>query len=118
MKTNMRSNLIQTCLLATVLFALPAVVQAQFNYTTNNGAITITGYTGSGGDVTIPDNINGLPVTIIGAGAFMNQFGVGSVTIPDSVTNIGNSAFQTCFMSTVVIGNGVIGIRIPLSPPL
>jgi len=29
-----------------LLLTLPAVVQAQFNYTTNNGTITITGYTG------------------------------------------------------------------------
>ena len=46
-----------------MLLALPAPVQAQFNYTTNNGTITITGYTGSGGAVTIPSTINGLPVT-------------------------------------------------------
>jgi len=31
-----------------------AVVQAQFNYTTNNGTSTITGYTGTNNDVTIP----------------------------------------------------------------
>jgi hypothetical protein len=34
MNINIRRSLIQTCLLAAVLFALPAVVQAQFNYTT------------------------------------------------------------------------------------
>ena len=38
----------------------------EFNYTTNNGTITITGYTGPGGAVTIPSTINGLPVTSIG----------------------------------------------------
>jgi hypothetical protein len=31
-------------------------------YYTDNGTITITFYTGSGGDVTIPSTINGLPV--------------------------------------------------------
>jgi len=41
-------------------------VQAQFDYTTNNGAITITGYTGPGGAVVIPGTINGLSVTRIG----------------------------------------------------
>jgi hypothetical protein len=41
-----------------------------FNCTTNNGAITITKYTGPGGAVTIPDTINGLPVTSIGDSAF------------------------------------------------
>lgn len=32
-----------------LLLALPAVVQAQFTFTTNNGTITITRYTGPGG---------------------------------------------------------------------
>ena len=53
-------------LLPLLLLALPAVVQAQYTYTTNNGAITITGYTGPGGAVTIPSMTNGLPVTSIG----------------------------------------------------
>ena len=55
------------------LLALPVVVQAQFTFTTNNGAITITGYTGTGGDVTIPSSTNGYPVTVIGSGAFMRK---------------------------------------------
>ena len=50
-------------LLPVLLLALPAAVQAQFTYTTNKGTITITGYTGPGGGVTIPSTITGLPVT-------------------------------------------------------
>ena len=57
-------------LLLLVLLMLPAVVQAQFDYTTQNGTITITGYTGPGGAVAIPATINGLPVTSIGGYAF------------------------------------------------
>ncbi len=53
-----------------LLLALPVVVQAQFTYTANNGTITITGYSGPGGAVTIPSAINGLPVTSIGSEAF------------------------------------------------
>jgi hypothetical protein len=54
-----------------LLLTLPAVVQAQdYTYTTNNGAITITGYAGSGGAVTIPRTIDGRPVTSIGGSAF------------------------------------------------
>src|SRR6267154_2382750 len=48
-----------------LLLAVPAVVQAQYTYTTNNGTITITGYTGPGGAVAIPSTITGLPVTSI-----------------------------------------------------
>ena len=59
-------NLRQLCLLATLLLTLPAVVQAQFKFTTNtDNTIGITGYTGSGGVVTIPGTINFLPVITI-----------------------------------------------------
>src|ERR1700690_1141894 len=90
MKT--KRNLIQVCL----LLALPAAVQAQFIYTTNNGTITITGYTGPGGAVAIPDTISGLPVTSIGANAFYQTFSMTSVTIGTNVTTIGDNAFFQC----------------------
>ena len=54
--------------LVLLLLMLPAVVQARFNFTTNNGTITITKYTGTGGDVTIPDTTNGLPFTSVAYG--------------------------------------------------
>lgn len=68
-----------------VLLALPSVVQAQFAYTTNNGTISITGYTGPGGDVTIPATITDLPVTSIGDFAFDSAI-ITSVTIPQVST--------------------------------
>ena len=48
---------------------LPATGRAQFTFATNNGAITITGYLGTGGAVVIPATTNGWPVTSIGPGA-------------------------------------------------
>lgn len=63
MKT--KRNLILLCLLP-VLLAMPTVVQAQFTFTTNSGAITITGYSGSPTNVVIPSTTNGYPVTDIG----------------------------------------------------
>ena len=64
----MRVRLSLTLLLLVSL--LPVVAHAQFIYITNNGTITITGYTGTNADVVIPTIINGLPVTSIGVGAF------------------------------------------------
>ena len=97
-----------------LLLALPAVVQAQFTYTTNKRTITITGYTGSGGAVTIPGTINGLPVTSIGNYAFARHPTLTSVTIPDSVTNIGDYAFTAVdsysSLTKVTIGNSVTSI--------
>jgi alpha-tubulin suppressor-like RCC1 family protein len=101
-----------------LLLALPAVVQAQFLYVANNGTITITGYSGPGGAVTIPSTINGLPVTSIGDQAFddyhtSNQFGspLTSVTIPNGVTSIGMQAFYYSFgLTNVTIPNSVTTI--------
>ena len=108
---NIKRNLIRFCLSCAVLLALPSVVQSQFTYTTNNGAITITGYTGPGGAVTIPSTITGLPVTTIGTSAFFNNFALTSVTIPNSVTSIGVSAFDSCYnLSSITIGNSVASI--------
>jgi len=44
------------------LLTPPGLAQAQFNYATNNGTITITGYTGAGGAETVPDTIRVLSV--------------------------------------------------------
>src|SRR5271156_3463059 len=78
--------------LATVLLflTLPVLAQAQFSYEVTNGSITLTLYTGSGGAVTIPSEINNLPVTSIGTAAFYKCYSLTDVTIPDSITTIGN----------------------------
>jgi hypothetical protein len=107
-----RSALMWLLVLLAPGFAAPA--RAQFNYVTNNGSITITSYTGPGGDVIIPSAINGLPVTSIGNDAFSlcgpsptAQLGI---TIPNSVTNLGTNAFLECPMSRLTIPNTIATI--------
>jgi hypothetical protein len=94
-----------------LLLALPATAWAQFDYTTNNGTITITEYTGSGGPVIIPGTINGLPVASLGSyyatqssgvsvswiltGAFEGS-GITSIAIPSSLTNIPPAVLAAC----------------------
>ena len=85
---------------------LPALLWWPGTYTTNNATITITGYTGPGGAVTIPSTINGLPVTSIGSGAFTGCSNLTSVVIPNSVTNIGDWAFWSCASLTGVYFQG------------
>ena len=68
-----------------------ATVRAQFDYSTNGDMITLTGYSGSGGDVTIPNF-----VTSIGADAFEHCASLINVTIPNTVNNIGEAAFYNC----------------------
>ena len=65
----------------------------------------LTGYTGPGGDVIIPDG-----VTSIGEGVFRNT-NITSVTIPNSVTTIDNNAFYGCRnIASLTIPNSVQSI--------
>src|SRR5450631_2515920 len=100
---------LQICLLVAALLALPDSMQAQFNYSTSGGMVTITGYTGSGGAVTIPVTINSLPVVSIGDAAF-ELSSVTSVTIPGTVTSIGTNAFYLSSLISVTIPNSVTSI--------
>src|SRR6516225_8130382 len=101
-------------------FPIAGLPAQDFTYTNINGTITITGYTGPGGNVTIPSTITGLPVTSIGAYSFQLLTNLTSVTIPDSVTTmqnasvgcfgncIGGGAFRGCSnLTKVVVGKGL-----------
>ena len=90
---------------------LSSVVASDFTYTSTASAVTITGYTGTGGAVTIPSSIGGLPVTNIGNNAFENKQSITSLTISNSVTSIGNGAFQSCTgLTSVTIPSSVTSI--------
>ncbi len=59
-------------------------------------SITITKYTGSESNLTIPGTIEGYPVTQINERAFSGCNTLTEVEIPDTVTWIGNGAFSYC----------------------
>ena len=56
----------------------------------------VVGYTGTAKKINIADTYNGVPVTKIYEKAFYNNSSITSVVIPDSVTSIGNYAFENC----------------------
>ena len=68
MKTS--HHLLATFTLAFFIVSTATLEAEDYLYETNNRTITITGYTGPGGDVAIPSEISGLPVTSIGSLAF------------------------------------------------
>jgi hypothetical protein len=92
-----------------MLAMLPTGMHAQdFSYESRGGdTIAITGYSGDGGEVTIPGQIDGMTVIGIGSGAFYDCARLTGVTFPDSLTHIGDSAFKHC--------TGLASLTIPKS---
>jgi hypothetical protein len=91
-------------IMGTALFAQSAESDFEFK------GGTITKYVGWDSKVTIPATIGGKAVTAIGKEAFAKQENLTSVTIPDSVTTIGESAFSTNKLASVTFGKGIVSI--------
>jgi hypothetical protein len=111
----MKKALLSSVGFAVLGFPLAAAAQpaSDFLCTTNGNAITITCYLGPSGAVTIPSTINNLPVTSIGASAFLPQYDVNitSVSIPEGVTNIGAGAFSDCnYLTAVALPSSLLAI--------
>lgn len=61
--------------------------------------------------VTIPSEVDGVPVVAIGTGCFRNNTAVMKVVIPETVRSIGSSAFSGCIaLTSVNIPEGVTWI--------
>ena len=71
-------------------------VQTQFKYDVIDGRAVISDTMQTSGVVSIPSVIDGYPVNEIPNGVFSGLSELTSVTIPDSVTRIGDSAFDGC----------------------
>ena len=111
-------------ILVLLLLAAPAAMQAQYTYTNADGSVytydanglglTITGYTGPGGEVIIPSFINNLEVLGIGGGEpVFYGTSVTSVKIPGFVNSIGEEAFFACTsLTNVNIPASVLGTEI------
>jgi BspA type Leucine rich repeat region (6 copies) len=111
----MRNLILPALLLASAFQTALGEQAGDWTYTVSNNQATITGYTGAGGAVTIPSEVNGIPVVQVGNGSPLisgwRNDTVTSLTIPNSVVTIGIRAFYRWVgLSSVTIGNNVTSI--------
>lgn len=90
---------------------LPTGIYGHYKYEKQyDGTVKIIYYNGSEKDLIIPDEINGMPVSIIGDRVFSGKTFT-NLVIPDSVTTIESEAFEYCKeLKTAQLGKGVTTI--------
>jgi hypothetical protein len=79
---------------------------SNFYYIESTNAAAIIKYNGNADSLTIPAEINGKPVTRIGDGAFKDCTILTSVTIPASVTSIGDRIADGDLVNKYLAANG------------
>ena len=80
-------------------------------YTISGNEITgLTDYGKTLSALNIPNKIDGNEITGIGNKAFYDNESLTNVTIPDSVTSIGEKAFSGSDINSIIIGNSVTSI--------
>lgn len=87
----------------------------RFDYESNdgNGTAMITKYMGRAASLTIPETINDYTVTGIGDGAFLYCKGLErGVSIPKTVTSIGDKAFSQSNLTSIEIPSSVTSIGV------
>lgn len=79
----------------------------------NGGSIiVIKDYIGKASEVTIPSEIEGLPVVEIGDYAFSECVYLKTIALPDTVLKIGEGAFYGCAsLQSVTLGNSMLKIE-------
>ncbi len=91
---------------------IPYAPASDFTYAVNaDGGITVSKYNGTDTHVAIPEEIDGKPVTVIGANAFKDNANLQIIRLPQSLESIGESAFEGCkYISGIVIPENVTSI--------
>lgn len=106
-KTNRALSVLLSALMLVSVFtiALPETISVQaettdtgFAYSLNGDNAVITGYTGTESEVIVPETIDGHTVTGIDQFAFFMNYSITGITLPATVTSIGDYAFFQCSM--------------------
>ena len=75
-----------------------------------DGSVWITGYNGNAVFLTIPETIDGKTVTGIGDSVFYNCKQIEHISIPDTITHIGRSAFKDTGLQSLTLPSGLESI--------
>ena len=116
MKNNIVNIFVFVLIINMILTIIPDTVHApasDYEYIEYHEKAMITGYTGSGGSIEIPETIGGLQTGYISENAFNSDKGhlITSVIIPNSVIEIWSKAFYSCTqLQSITIGSGVTTI--------
>ena len=87
------------------------LVKDYLEYTVEDNLAVITSVSSEiQGDVTLPQTLGGYNIGAIGEGAFKNAAKLTSITLPETVTSIGEHAFEKCFNLEKITAKGVIYI--------
>ena len=82
-----------------------------FKFDLYKSYVKLTAYIGEATEVTLPTELEGKPVTVIGSLCFFETVGVTSVSISSSITTIEESAFYYCDkLTSIVIPDNVTKI--------
>lgn len=65
-------------------------------YVIEDGRVRVTGFGGQASEVTVPDAVEGCPVTEIGKKAFLSKKSLRRVLLPTGVETVGDWAFAYC----------------------
>src|SRR5690625_7976104 len=80
-----------------------------FEYEIVEGEITITGYNGSEINITLPETIEGHPVTVIDDGAFAGKtLNFHELVIHRSIRRVGAGAFYFNNINNIYVKNAVV----------
>ena len=100
------------------LVKVTSFTAGDFEYTFSGSEATVSGYTGTATDLTIPetatDSSTNVTYAVIGIGesVFKDKTALVLVTLPDRMTTIGNSAFKGCTeLQTVTMPKSLTSIK-------
>lgn len=103
--------LLTLCCLLLACLPVSAASEGSYLFESTDGGVAITGYTGKGGDITLPETLGGQPVVAIGEAAFYGCSALTGVTMPAGIRSIAAGAFAECAaLAHVTMPDGLAAI--------